>query len=290
MTLVLDGHIHLTDGAPQPAALLAEMAAAGVDGGLLISQRPASFLRTGAPQALTPAGRLQHVLDWCPKGSHLYPFFWIDPLEPDAIEQVARAAEAGIAGFKVICNRFPPGHPTALATFRAIAAAGRPMLFHSGILWDGRPSSEFCRPAGFEALLDVPGLRFALAHIGWPWCDELIAVYGKLLNATGDGRAAPVEMFVDITPGTPPIYRRRALTDLFTVGYDVADNVMFGSDCHAPGYNAPWAAEWLRRDAEILTSLGVGQVVLDKVRGGNLLGFLGLTERGNGKAVPRPGA
>ncbi len=290
MTLVLDGHIHLRDGSPQPEALLAEMRDAGVGGGLLISQRPASFQRPGAPPALSPAARLQHVLDWCAPGSSLHPFFWIDPLEPDALDQVAMAVAAGAAGFKVICNRFPPGHPAALDTFCAIAAAGRPILFHSGILWDGRPSSEYCRPAGFEALLDVPGLRFALAHIGWPWCDELIAVYGKLLNALGDGPSATVEMFVDVTPGTPPIYRRRALTDLFTVGYDVADNVIFGSDCHAPGYNGAWAAEWLRRDEEILTSLGLGQDVLEKMRGGNLLRFLEPAGRGVERSVPRPGA
>ena len=135
----------------------------------------------------------------------------------------------------------------------------------------------------------MPGLRFALAHIGWPWCDELIAVYGKFLNALGRNRST-VEMFVDITPGTPPIYRQRALTDLFTVGYDVADNVIFGSDCHAPGYNVQWAREWLQRDEEILTSIGLGQDVLDKVRGGNLRRFLGLSDQRVEKAIPRPGA
>jgi predicted TIM-barrel fold metal-dependent hydrolase len=290
MTKILDGHIHLASESMQPAALLDEMSVAGISGGLLISQRPASFRRTDAPPASVAAARLQHVLDWCAPGSNLYPFFWIDPLELDALDQVALAVARGIAGFKVICNRFPPSHPAALATFRAIAAAGRPILFHSGILWDGTPSAEFCRPAGFEALLDVPGLRFALAHIGWPWCDELIAVYGKLLNAQGDGRSAPIEMFVDITPGTPPIYRRRALTDLFGAGYDVADNVIFGSDCHAPGYNAAWASEWLRRDEEILASLDLGPDVLGKVRGGNLLRFLGVSGREVARAIPRPGA
>jgi predicted TIM-barrel fold metal-dependent hydrolase len=188
----------------------------------------------------------------------------------------------------VIFDHFHPSHPAALTAFRAIAAAGRPILFHSGILWDGKPSSEYNRPACFEALLDVPGLRFTLAHIGWPWCDELIAVYGKFLNALGHRHSSAVEMFVDITPGTPPIYRRRALTDLFGSGYDVADHVIFGSDCEAPGYNAAWAQEWLRRDEEILTSLGLRQDVLDKVRGGNLLRFLGVSGERVARATPRP--
>ena len=283
--MILDGHVHLTDGAPETGTFLAELTAAGISGAALISQRPASFVGSGQP----PAARLQHVLDWCTPGTNLYPLFWIDPLEPDALDQVAVAVARGIAGFKVICNHFPPGHPAALRTFRAIAEAGKPILFHSGILWDGRPSSEFCRPAGFEALLDVPGLRFALAHIGWPWCDEMVAVYGKFLNALGHSQSSGVEMFVDTTPGTPPVYRRRALTDLFCSGYDVTNNVIFGSDCHAPGYNVPWAREWLQRDEEILTSLGLGQDVLEKVRGGNLRRFLGLSEQRVEKAIPRPG-
>ena len=63
-----------------------------------------------------------------------------------------------------------------MEVFRTISQADRPILFHSGILWDGKPSGPYNHPAGFESLLEVDGLRFCLAHISWPWCDELIAV------------------------------------------------------------------------------------------------------------------
>ena len=254
---------------------LAELQAAGISGAALISQRPASFVGGGQP----PAARLQHVLDWCAPGTDLYPLFWIDPLEPDALDQVALAVARGIAGFKVICNHFPPGHPAALRTFRAIAEAGRPILFHSGILWDGKPSSEFCRPAGFEALLDVPGLRFTLAHIGWPWCDELIAVYGKFLNALGRNRSTRRDVrghharhTADLPPARPdrPLHRRLRCGRQ----RDLRQRLLRAR------LQCPGAQEWLRRDEEILTSLGLGQDVLDKVQGGNLRRFLGLSERG----------
>lgn len=276
MTDILDGHIHLMSDEPVTAGFAAQLRAAGVSGGALISRPPASFARSEGPDVPAWADRLRQVLDGCATGAELYPLFWIDPLEPDALEQVAAAVGQGIAGFKVICDHFPPGHPAALTTYRAIAAAGRPILFHSGILWDGKPSSEYNRPAGFEALLNVPGLRFALAHISWPWCDECIAVYGKFLNARSHRPSAGVEMFVDITPGTPPLYRRYALEHLFGAGYAMADHVIFGSDCQAPGYHAAWASEWLQRDEEILTSLGLGQDVLNKVQGGNLRRFMGV--------------
>ena len=99
-----------------------------------------------------------------------------------------------------------------------------------------KPSSPFNRPAEFEALLAVKGLTFCLAHIGWPWCDEMIAVYGNSSTRTLK-HADAGEMFIDLTPGTPPIYRKEALTKLFTVGYDIEDNVIFGTDCTADDYN-----------------------------------------------------
>lgn len=272
--MILDGHIHIGDGEPDPEALMQRMAAAGVDGGLLFSQRPSSFygtLRTASPQA-----RLENLRAWVADQPTLYPFYWIDPLETDALEQVKLALDYEVAGFKVICDHFYPADVRALKTFRAIAEAGKPLLFHSGILWDTKPSSNFNRPVNFEALLDVPGIRFALAHISWPWVDECIALYGKLAAAVDRGSDVRIEMFIDTTPGTPPIYRREALTKVFTVGYDVAHNVFFGSDCRANGYRSEYAQGWIERDQEILDELGVEEDVVEDVFSGNLKRFLGI--------------
>lgn len=270
----LDGHIHIHAELEGREALAARMAAAGVEGGALFSPRPACF--GGAIGTAAPAARLETVLDWCAVAPNLYPLFWIDPLEVDAPAQVTMAVARGVAGFKVICDHYDPGHPRAMATFRAIAAAGKPILFHAGILWDGKPSSNHSRPANFEALLDVPGLRFALAHIAWPWVDECIAVYGKVESARRRRSDLDVELFIDTTPGTPPIYRQEALTKLFTVGYDVAHNVFFGSDNHAGTYDADYARDWIARDRAILEALEVPPPTLDGVFGGNLLRFLGI--------------
>jgi predicted TIM-barrel fold metal-dependent hydrolase len=271
--MVLDGHIHIGEGAPDPEDLVQRMADAGVDGGLLFSQAPASF--SGAIRTARPQERLENLMAWTADHPSLYPFYRIDPLETDALQQVKLALDQGVAGFKVICDHFYPADVRALKTFRAIAEAGKPILFHSGILWDGKPSSHFSRPVNFEALLDVPGIRFALAHISWPWIDECIALYGKLAAAVERGSGVEIEMFIDTTPGTPPIYRREALTKLFTVGYDVAHNVFFGSDCRANGYRSAYAEGWIARDREIMTDLGIGSDVIENVLSGNLKRFLG---------------
>ncbi|MBR2983089.1 MAG: hypothetical protein IKC80_07645, partial [Kiritimatiellae bacterium] len=113
--------------------------------------------------------------------------------------------------------------------------------------------------------LAVPGLRFALAHISWPWCDECIAVYGKLLNAILKRGSEVPEMFIDTTPGTPKIYRRDALVKLYTVGYDIRDHIMFGSDCRVMNYNTKWTKDWLDFDDGVYAELGLDDGWIDSI-------------------------
>lgn len=232
---------------------------------------------------------MNNVLSWCAAAEDLYPFYWIDPLEDGAAEQIAMAVDKGTKGFKVICNRYYPGDKKALKVFAAIAETNRPILFHSGILWDGKPSSLYNHPSGFEVLLEIKGLRFCLAHISWPWCDEAIAVYGKFLNAYTRNPDLSVEMFIDITPGTPPIYRREALTKLFTVGYDVENNVIFGSDSCVNEYNVGWVQSWIDRDKKIFQELKLDEQTIDRIYAGNLRRFVGVSSAKTSKIPPRPG-
>ncbi len=271
--MVLDGHIHIWDGAVDQAKLLERMHQGGVDGGNLLSQAPASFdgsLKAGSPQV-----RLKNLMAWCLDAPVLQPFFWIDPVETDAVAQVAMAVDMGVVGFKVICDHFYPGDERAMRTFRAITAAGKPIMFHSGILFDGKPTSQYNRPGNFEAMLAIPGVKFSLAHISWPWVDECIAVYGKFAAARCRS-GVDAEMYIDTTPGTPRIYRRDALTKIFTVGYDVANNVFYGSDCTAGIYDSDYANMWLTRDLAILEDLKVDATVVENVFANNVRRFVGV--------------
>ncbi|NLJ87122.1 MAG: amidohydrolase family protein [Firmicutes bacterium] len=272
--MILDCHIHMMSGKGNRDAFLHRLQEAGVDGGILCSLPPASFPHLG--QSSTPEERLASVMYWTEPSEYLFPFYWIDPLEDSAVEQVEKAVEEGVSGFKVICNHFYPGNERALEVFKVIAEAGKPILFHSGILWDGTNSSQYNRPVGFEALLEVNGLRFALAHISWPWCDELIAVYGKYQSTRSRRKGFSTELFVDVTPGTPPIYREEALRKLLTVGYDVKDNVLFGTDCRAEDYNALQTQQRVTRDTEIFEVLGLSLEAIEKIYSKNLLRFVGV--------------
>lgn len=272
--MILDGHIHLLDGDGERDAFLKSLDEAGIQGGVLISLPPAVFADVCRPRSHQE--RLDDLQRWKGCSEWIFPFYWIDPLEPDALQQVEQAASAGVMGFKVTCNRFYPGDQKAMQVFRAIAGCNKPILFHTGILWDGRSSSRFNHPENFENLLEIPHLKFCLAHIGWPWCDELIAVYGKFLNAYAYRPELSVEMFVDLSPGTPAIYRREVLMKLFGVGYDVHNNIIFGSDCRASDYNVKWVREWISRDNGIYDDLHLDENIRNSIYSTNLLRFLGL--------------
>ena len=268
-----DAHTHVYPGDPDPSKISASFKDAGLAGGVVFSRCPNAWQVPGA-KVLPPAEAMDNVIAWCNGLDTVYPFYWIDPSAPGACELVDMAVEKGIYGFKVIRGDGPPVDAATLPVYRRIASYGKPLTFHTGILWDGCNSSEYFRPANWEGLLEVPHLRFCLAHVSWPWYDECIAVYGKMLNAIVRRGFNVPEMFIDTTPGTPKLYRRDTLTKLFTVGYDIADHVMFGTDCRVNRYNADWSTDWQRTDDAIFADIGLTSAALDSVYRTGLRRFL----------------
>ena len=278
--MVIDGHVHIRKGDVKPIELLGKLRESNVSGAVLISLNPSE----GSPDY-----RMANMMEWTEGHKGLVPFFWIDPMEPNAMEQVMTAIGQGAKGFKIICDSFYPGDDKCLSVCKEIAGTGKPVLFHSGILWDGKTSSEYCRPVHFESLLKIDGLRFSLAHIGWPWVDEMIAVYGKFLNFRTMNPESKTEMFIDMTPGTPMNFRKGALEKLIGTGYDIWDNMIFGSDCNANDYNEEWVESWITTDNDIFSGLGIDLEPREKVFGGNVRRFI---ENGQGKTFKKqsPGA
>lgn len=268
--MILDGHIHIGSTQTKPGPFLMRMREAGIDGGLVFSAFPGNF----TPDARPDDERLEHVLQFCAGDDLLFPFYFLDPTAKDAQAQVDRAVEGGISGFKIICTTFYPSDARCLATLRHIASLGKPVVFHSGILWDGiNASGRYNRPVEFEPLLSVTGLRFALAHISWPWCDECIAVYGKLDNAVKHAGARG-GMRIDNTPGTPRIYREDALKKTLMSGYDVMDNLYFGADNFTEDYRVAWVRDWIALDREIYIGLGLRREEIERIFCHNVLQFV----------------
>ena len=199
-----DMHIHIWRQDANPEVLLEHMAEAGVYGGCVMSRPSVEYDSTLGADFET---RLQEVLECCDYAKdRLFPILWLHPDEENVMQNIRTAVARGICGFKIICNDFYIYEEKCMELLRLIASLDKPVLFHSGILWDGKFSSPYNHPMNFEALISIEGLRFSMGHCSWPWVDECIALYGKFMNAADFGRMK-AEMFFDLTPGTPEIYR-----------------------------------------------------------------------------------
>jgi len=268
---IIDMHTHANNTVPDPKDLLAKMDAAGVYGACIFSNWPD---RAQPELGSSFDDRLAEVQNWC-RGyeDRLFPVMWIHPYEEDIIPNIRKAAAAGSAGFKIICTDFYVSETKSMDVIQEIANLDLPLFFHSGILWDCQVSSQYNRPLNWESLLDIVGLRFSMGHCSWPWIDECIALYGKFQDTHRLKNTA--EMYFDLTPGTPKIYRRELLTKLYTVGYDVCDNILYGSDADTEKYKTEWVKEWLEFDNQILDELAISEENRQKLFHDNFFRFLG---------------
>ena len=262
---IIDVHIHQGDlrDARQVSAWLESMQITGAHVFSTFPRRTSDGGRSAIETLMAVAKELP---------GRIIPLAWIDPIADDAI-QVARWAvkDKGVLGFKMIPNGWYPDDPRAKDVYKLAEDLSVPIQFHSGILWQAGDTSKYNRPAFYEALWDFPGVRFALAHIGWPWTDECIAVVQKfkVLNARDDSRDDH-QAWIDLTPGTPGIYRRDALERcLACVG---AEFMMYGSDGGVRDSDGP-QIRW-KRDVDLLPELGCSQEDLENIFAANARKFL----------------
>ena len=191
-------------------------------------------------------------------------FAWIEPRLRNAVQNVEEAVtKFDCRGVKMIPDHWYPYDTKFFPLYEKIQELDVPILFHSGILWGFKDSSRFCRPCNYEVLVNFPRLRFALAHISWPWTDECIALFGRF-------RAEEMQMYIDTTPGTPKFYRREVFKK--ALAYGCRDYMIFGSDSSASNLqNARYVAEM---DRGIIRELGYSDEVIKKIQSQNIERYL----------------
>lgn len=285
----IDSHVH-TGLDPDYAGeqtfrgdqFMAVLKKAGMDGAVILSADPIKLASWGAEK------RMDDCIAVCASHETLYPFYWINPMEEDALDQVDLAVRKGFAGFKMICSNYKVDCNESMDVLTRIAANDKPVLFHSGICWDGMNSANNQKPSNFEALIDIPKIRFALAHVSWPWFDECIAVYGKFNNAYHRRPGMSCEMFIDVTPGTPRVYREEVFRHLLCSDYELRYNLMFGTDCNTGSYNNKWANEWQERDNALYEKFIPEDVedFKEHVYYKNVMRFMGLSDEVPVRKIP----
>lgn len=291
--LIIDCHIHST-GSESIDTILKGMDSAGVDKAIIFSPYPSETRmtdifpkpRSGVTRYMefsypdVTVEKQREVIEFIASIQREAPdrvigFVWLEPRLKDAAQILEWAVTSKeVRGVKMIPDHWYPYDEFMYPVYEKAEKLGVPIIFHSGILFGFKDSSRFCRPVNYEVLLSFPDLKFALAHISWPWVDECIALWGRFRSYTirelGKSRE-DIRMFIDITPGTPLIYRRSALQKL--IAYGAEDYMLFGTDCRAS--RIEYAKQHIERDTSILRQMiGVSEETVGKIMGGNALRFL----------------
>lgn len=278
IAMIIDCHVHAS-GRERVDDVLKAIEEAGLDGIVLFSPYPGrspvggssypDVTEEGQIESMKFISRLQAEAP-----DRIIGFLWLEPRLRNAARLAERAVtDFELRGIKMIPDHWYPYEERFFPLYEKIGELGVPIIFHSGILWGFRDSSRFCRPVYYEVLLNFPKVRFALAHIGWPWVDECIAVWGRFRADAERREADRLQMFIDTTPGTPRIYRREALHK--ALAYGAEDYMLFGSDSRAG--DSSYRIRVMEADRAILREeIGVPASVERKFFGMNAKTFLDL--------------
>jgi len=260
-----DCHIHCAQDA-RGSKILKAMDAQGMDKAVLIAPHMADSNKSVVRS-------IQIIARICsPAPERLIGFAWVEPTLSDAVKHVQIAADKGLRGVKMIPDHWYPYEERFFPVYEKVQELRRPMLFHSGILFGNMDSSRFCRPVFYEVMVHFPKIKFALAHISWPWTDECIAVAGRMRAAAGWRDMSRMQMYIDTTRGTPDFYRAEALDK--ALKYLGPERLIYGSDDHAPGdlAHSRWGIEADRNI--ICRQLGRSEQDFKKIASENLDAFL----------------
>ncbi len=118
-------------------------------------------------------------------------FAGVDPTEPNqAIEELQNAREElGMRGLAISpsAQNLHPCHTSAKTVYEAAANAQMPVLFHSGLLNTPECALQYGQPVLLdEVAREFPRLKIVIAHMGYPWTHETIALLAKHNNVYAD--------------------------------------------------------------------------------------------------------
>ncbi|MHB8780063.1 MAG: amidohydrolase family protein, partial [Candidatus Geothermincolia bacterium] len=114
-------------------------------------------------------------------------FASVDPNKGDlARRELRRAVEQmGLRGLKLLPHliELRPNDREMYGVYEEASALGVPVLLHSGTQFHSGTKLKYCRPLDVdEVAVDFPELNLIIAHFGWPWYEEAMAVVQRNRN------------------------------------------------------------------------------------------------------------
>jgi predicted TIM-barrel fold metal-dependent hydrolase len=197
-------------------------------------------------------------------------FASVDPKRPNAPYILEDAVKRlGMRGLKIapIYQHFDPWSSEALTLLEAADALRIPVLWHQGTTFVRDSPLNLARPVLLdEVARRFPELRMWVAHLGHPWCDELVVTIRKHPH-----------FYTDMSALHPrPLQFYFAM--MSAVEYGVADKVLFGTDYPFTTLEASLAG--LRNINKVVEGTGMPRVPEEVIEGiihRDTLGLLGLS-------------
>lgn len=253
---IVDCHVHMVDEVRDVSPIIDAMDRNGVQRMLVISKNERTSLEV-------TQRNLKETKELCDQAQdRLTPIAWLEPTIT-GMQELARAAlcDMGFAGIKIVPDHWFVYEKRLEPWWELMNELATPILFHTGILYGHEDGSRFCHPVYLEKLLHYPNIRFAMAHISWPWCEECLAVMGRM-KAAGN---AQWQSYIDITPGTPRHIRRQALRN--AIDFCGPDRLMFGTDARIPG-TLDHQRKCIDTDLGLLDELGLDAAQKERIFSG----------------------
>lgn len=256
---ITDCHFHL-NGTCDPADLLRGMDANGVDRILLLSENERNSFYETRRKILYCAEVAKAAPD------RISPMAWVEPTIPGMADLVEEAfTDLNYVGVKIIPDHWFVFEERLEPFWERMNALAAPILFHTGILYAHDDGSRFCQPLWLEKLMHYPRIKFVMAHLSWPWCEEHLAVMGRMRDAAEHG-GWEWQSYSDITVGTPPHIHKQALAN--AVDFVGPDHIMWGSDTAMPGENMGNQAFRLKYDVALLEELWLATEQIQRIMSG----------------------
>jgi len=133
-----------------------------------------------------PVGSNEQVAELCGMSDRFIGFASVDPMAPNAPKELESAVTGlGLKGLKLdaALQDFDLNDSAVFEVYEAAASLRIPVLIHTGMSWAPETPLERGQPLLLEkAIRRFSGLRFVLAHWGWPWVWDATALALKYPN------------------------------------------------------------------------------------------------------------
>jgi predicted TIM-barrel fold metal-dependent hydrolase len=114
-------------------------------------------------------------------------FASVDPLREEAPNELRKGiTELGLKGLKLdpsLQRFYPNDKEKAYPVFDEASKLGIPVVIHAGMTWEADAMMKYSHPSLLEdAANDFPELKLVIAHMGWPYVLESVALAMKYPN------------------------------------------------------------------------------------------------------------